>query len=47
MILYEQHPDLADLLAELDAEDAAGERGELIGPDPSVPPLRVSRLVRQ
>jgi hypothetical protein len=47
MLLYEQHPDLADLLAELDAEDAAGERGELIGRDDRVRPLILrSRTVR-
>jgi hypothetical protein len=46
-MIFEQHPDLDGLLAELEAEDAAGVRGELVGPDPSVPPLtlRGSRTV--
>jgi hypothetical protein len=37
LTLYETVPSLLELLEETDAEDAAGVRGECLGPDPSVP----------
>jgi hypothetical protein len=40
-------PDLYELIAELDAEDAAGVRGELIGRDDSVPRVSLQAMRRQ
>jgi hypothetical protein len=47
MTLFECIPSLRALLEETDAEDAAGEAGELVGRDDSVPRISVAELKAQ